>query len=215
MSEITVGFEILGHQLSAVALPDTQCKQNTEGRSFVICFYLYLLWPFCLTCASVWRETSLPKLSVLLQARGCSWGKHSICLKNSCVQSYGMTWFLLTLAGNGGYFVNSSLFDISRLLSASGTFLSWACGRWKSCGHLDGNLSFLLENILWTLSTQPIGVQGLCILRGLTPLVFANRALWVCMWPVNVSWKLCIDQNLSISAQNGQPPAIFSGLSSN
>lgn len=43
-------------------------------------------------------------------------------------------------------------------------------------------------------------------------MAFTDRALWVCMWPMNVCWKLCINQNLCISAQNSQPPAIFSGL---
>lgn len=31
MPEITVCFETVGHQISATALPDTQCKQNKEG----------------------------------------------------------------------------------------------------------------------------------------------------------------------------------------
>lgn len=47
----------------------------------------------------------------------------------------------------------------------SGTFLSWACGRWRSCGHLDENLWSLLQGTLWTLPTQPAREQGLCILK--------------------------------------------------
>jgi len=43
MPEIAVSFEILGRQLSVTALPDTQCKQNKEDRSFVTCFSFYLL----------------------------------------------------------------------------------------------------------------------------------------------------------------------------
>lgn len=76
---------------------------------------------------------------------------------------------------------------------------------WKiSCGHYPPSL--LGYRVYASLG------KNACVFG---PTGIHKQSLVVCMWPVNVCWKLCIHQNLPMSAQNTQPPAIFSGLSSN